>query len=228
MVRVLALETSTFSGSVAALEADQLLDEIATPAGTRTAQTLAPTIRRLLTSVGWEINGVQLIAVTRGPGSFTGLRIGVTTAKTLAYCTGASLIGVNTLRVLAAQSEGTDKQLVWAVADAQRQQLFAAQFRRDAELSCVRPTAILDKASFLSQLRPGEMVTGPGVQALTSELPASILASPETSWTPRACTVGKLASQLLQRDGPDDLWSFRPNYFRKSAAEEKLSHRPEA
>ena len=101
-MRILAMDTSGRRAAVAALEDDRVLAECDSPPGVRSAAALAPLIAELLKGVDWQLRRLDLIAVTQGPGSFTGLRIGVTTAKTLAYATGAAVIGVNTLEVIAA------------------------------------------------------------------------------------------------------------------------------
>src|SRR5207342_1377544 len=93
----------------------------------RTAQVLAPAIQQLLTAAEWSPKSVDLVAVTAGPGSFTGLRIGVTTAKAFAYAIGADVLGINTLEALALQAAPSASPL-WTVLDAQRQELFAARF----------------------------------------------------------------------------------------------------
>ena len=102
-MRILALETSLQGGSIALLEADQLAWQTDLPTDKRTAQTLVPAIREALENLGWSSRDVELVAVASGPGSFTGLRIGVTTAKVFAYAAGSQIIDLNTLEVIAAQ-----------------------------------------------------------------------------------------------------------------------------
>ena len=130
-MRILAIESSGRDVSVAALDGGetgaQLLREVVIPGSQRTAQALAPSIAELFAQLGWEPKSVQLVAVAIGPGSFTGLRIGVTTAKTLAYAVGAEVIGVNTLDVIAHQAPSMTSPL-WSIMDAQRKELFAAKF----------------------------------------------------------------------------------------------------
>src|SRR5438105_3971142 len=128
-MRILGVETSGSSGSVAVLDDEQLLATVALDPAQRTARTLAPAIRDLLTQVSWRPADVQLVAVTAGPGSFTGLRLGVTTAKTFAYAVGCQVLGVNTLEVIAAQTPRECSPLE-IVLDAQRQQLFVGTLAR--------------------------------------------------------------------------------------------------
>jgi tRNA threonylcarbamoyladenosine biosynthesis protein TsaB len=221
-VRILALETSSLSGSVAALEDDQLLGQTAFDPDQRTAQSFAPAIRDQLDAVGWRPRDIQLVAVTRGPGSFTGLRVGVTAAKTLAYAVSAHVVGLDTLRVIAWQAkEAADH--ICAVLNAQRQQVFVARFQHiDQEWTTVTPTSIVDNEAFLASLDARVSVTGTGLARLRDRLPDGVHAVDPSLWAPQAATVGILGYHDTQSGRRDDLWKLTPEYFRKSAAEEKL------
>ena len=80
-MRILALETTAITGSVALLEHEQLVHEIVLRDDQRSAQSLAPAIEAALQAVAWPLASIQLMAIAIGPGSFTGLRVGITTAK---------------------------------------------------------------------------------------------------------------------------------------------------
>jgi tRNA threonylcarbamoyladenosine biosynthesis protein TsaB len=222
-MRILALETSSRDASVALFDGDCLLGQTQFGADQRTAQVFATAIDRQLEGVGWRPGDLQLIVVSRGPGSFTGLRVGVTAAKTLAYATGAQVLGVNTQRVIAQQTEG-QWQEVTVVGDAQRQQLFVARFRRvgDQAASDGSPE-IVDSQQWLESLEAGRLVTGPGLSRLVARLPAGVQATPPDNWLPRAATLGRVGYYEYQGGRRDDLWKLAPVYYRKSAAEEKLA-----
>jgi len=220
-LRILALETSTLDASVAALEGDRLLGQTILDRSRRTAQCFAPAIQQQLQAVGWRPQDVQLVAVSQGPGSFTGLRVGVTAAKTLAYAVGAEVFAVNTLQVIARQSPA-ELQCVCAVLDAQRQQVFVAHFRREGDRFVeTTETRIEDNAQWLAGLSPGTAVTGPGLVTLRGKLPAGIVVVDAACWTPRAATVGLAAHLEHQSGNRHDLWTLNPVYYRSSAAEEK-------
>src|SRR4051812_4115512 len=104
MFRILALETSELSGSVAAAMDGDVVGELNLDPRLRSAQSLAPAIRTLLDQVGWRPQELALVAVTVGPGSFTGLRVGVATAKVMAYAAGADVLGISTHAAIAAAS----------------------------------------------------------------------------------------------------------------------------
>ena len=100
-MRILALETTDKTGSVAALDDCNILAQLMLDQNQRSAQSLAPAMKTLLEQVQWQPKDVQLVGVSVGPGSFTGLRVGVTTAKVFAYAVGADVLGINTLEAIA-------------------------------------------------------------------------------------------------------------------------------
>ena len=223
-MHILALETSGYSGDVALLSDDRVVAQVPLPDEKRTAQMLAPGIAQALCQAGWQPRDVQLVAVTIGPGSFTGLRVGVTTAKTYAYAAGAEVLGVDTLAVIAAQVPPPENAAVelWVVLDAQRQQLFAASFQYvNGEWSAVEAAQILAREDFFARLRPGVMTTGSGLARTMPELPRGVIVVPQNHWQPQAITVGRLAWRHYQSGRRADLWRLAPHYLRLSAAEEK-------
>lgn len=225
-MRLIAIETSGRHGSVALLEGSaeeaRLIRQLVLTGQERTARTLAPALHQLLTDAGWAARSVGLIAVAVGPGSFTGLRIGVTTAKTLAYATAAEVVGVHTLAALAAQAPPSDTPL-WAILDAQRQELFAACFEnRECEplpIDC--RTTLVTQDEWLSQLRAGDWVIGPVLRRLAARLPAGVVPVAEELWQPTAAAVGRVGWQAYRAGRRDDLWKLVPLYGRPSYAEEK-------
>jgi tRNA threonylcarbamoyladenosine biosynthesis protein TsaB len=226
-MQIVAVETSGRHGSVAALSEEagkpRLLREMELAVDQRTAQTLAPALRQLLMDVRWPPQSIHLVAVAVGPGSFTGLRIGVTTAKTFAYAAGAEVLGVNTLTVLAAQAQPSSEPL-WTIIEAQRQELFVAKFNGNIAdaLAIDCETSIVRQDIWLAQLRPGERVIGPALRRLASKLPAGVVAVEEELWQPMAATVGRVAWHAHRAGRRDNVWKLAPHYYRPSAAEEKM------
>ena len=222
MTRTLAVETSGAHGSLAILEDDRLVFDQELPTTQRSAQTLAPSMSTALEQAGWSASEFDLVATTIGPGSFTGLRVGVTTTKTLAYAADAQVVGLNTLQVIAAQVIGEARE-VDVILDAQRQQLFHSRFLIGESVmpKAMMDVRIVDIQEFVDSLQDTSIVTGPGISRLTN-VPRTVTLISEEARTPRAATVGKLAIIEAQCGNTLDCWSLVPNYYRKSAAEEKL------
>lgn len=230
-LRILALETTGASGSVAALLEEQILAERELQDGQRSAQSMAPGIAALLAEVGWQPRDVQLVAVTHGPGSFTGLRVGVTTAKTWAYATGAAILGVDAMLVVAAQSPmdaAKNSGGCWVAFDAQRGEFVVARVERIStidplDVRIAESPHIVDAEAWLASRKAGDLLSGPGLArcGTLSETAATVL--DPSLWQPRASVVGQIASRAHHAGGRQDLWSLAPIYFRPSAAEEKLA-----
>jgi tRNA threonylcarbamoyladenosine biosynthesis protein TsaB len=222
-MNILALETTEAVASLAAFRDYNLLLEMDLDSKQRSAQSLAPGVRELLGRAGWQTADVNLVAVSIGPGSFTGVRVGVATAKVLAYAAGAEVLGVETLATIAAAVPGEVQDLS-VVLDAQRGQLVTQRFHRgpDQRLVAEQPWQLMDVDAWLGSLGPGVAVAGPILRRLADRLPGHVRLLERTFWSPRAATVGRLAIADHALGRRDDLWKLLPIYFRRSAAEEKL------
>ena len=225
-MRILALETTERVGSVAAWRDGNLLLQNDLDPNQQSARSLAPILRDLLGQVGWRPGDVGLVAVSQGPGSFTGLRVGVSTAKTFAYAVGAEVLGVDTLQTIAAAAPDDLSRLAVAV-DAQRGEVVAQRFERgdDGLPKPVDSPHLLPIDAWLAGLPPGCNVSGPVLRKLAGRLPAHIVPLESSYWRPTAANVARLAARDYAAGRHDDLWSFVPRYCRPSAAEEKWAKR---
>jgi tRNA threonylcarbamoyladenosine biosynthesis protein TsaB len=224
---ILAIETVATAGSVALLRAGEVVSEQDLPAESRSARTLAAGIREIWSGAGRPL--VSLVAVASGPGSFTGLRVGITTAKALAYGWGTKLLGVGTLDAIAAQAPASDLAGgadLQAVIDAQRKELFVGGFRFFAgRWQRVGADSIVAIDAWLGSLTPGSIVTGPAMKKLLDRVRADVSVVEEAAWQPGAATVGKLAWEAHLAGAVDELWTLAPEYLRASYAEERTHHR---
>ncbi len=221
-MRILAIETIEMTGSVCTLVDDRVLAERRLEAGQRSAQSLAPGIAAVLDGSGWLPSDVDLVAVATGPGSFTGLRIGVTTAKTLAYAIGCEAIGIHTFAAVAAQAPA-DVARVTTVLDAQRNELYVADFHRSPQDAMLgeETTRIVRAADWLAGLTAGTTVTGPGLAKLLSRLPEGMRVVEASQWSPVAAAIGKLGWRAFSGGRRDPVFDLMPAYFRRTAAEEQ-------
>ncbi|WP_437206983.1 tRNA (adenosine(37)-N6)-threonylcarbamoyltransferase complex dimerization subunit type 1 TsaB [Planctomicrobium sp. SH664] len=218
----LGIETSGRAGSVALLRDGELLENVELSAsGRRHARTLVPEIGELLLRHQLTSFDVDVVGVSIGPGSFTGLRTGCVCAKTFAFATGCRIVGVDTFLAVASQSP-PDVRSVWVIDDALRGDLFAGEYHQSTEgdWSCVTPPRLVALAEWRSLVTSSQSVSGPGVEKLTEDLQGLALRT-GADCSPQAASVARLASQRADRNQCDDAWSLEPVYIRRSAAEEK-------
>jgi tRNA threonylcarbamoyladenosine biosynthesis protein TsaB len=223
-MRILAIETVGLSGSVAALESDRLIALRDLDPSMRSAQSLTPTILELLAVVGWQPENAELVAVATGPGSFTGLRVGVTTAKMFAYAVKADLLGINTLEAIAWQAIAQSNRL-YTVLDALRNQVFVGKFSRESNgpWQWNGETQLLDNDTWIAKVFHDTAVSGPGLAKLLARIPPGSEIVDADRWSPKANSVGQLAWRHYKSGSRHDVFSLVPQYFRPSAAEEKKS-----
>jgi tRNA threonylcarbamoyladenosine biosynthesis protein TsaB len=252
-MRVLALETTEAIGSVAASVDGNLLAQLMLDSRQRTAQAFAPALRAVLEQVGWQPREVELVGVTVGPGSFTGLRIGITAAKTFAYAAKAEILGIDTLEAVAAAAPEGVKALSAAV-DAQRGDVVAGSFRRGADgwFEPLGPSQLMDAETWLRGLALGAKVqakrtvpfssdenrdsplsvdlpvlSGPALRKLAARVPQGVQMLDQRYWAPTAAAVAQLAAHQYAAGRRDDVWTLLPHYSRRSAAEEKWEAKEE-
>ena len=226
----LGVETSGMTGAVA-LRRDGLLVESVSleTSGRRHAQTLIAEVDALLRRAGQCAQDLNLIAVSIGPGSFTGLRVGVVFAKTLAYAIGCRLAAVDTLRAIAAACP-TDVSEVFVVSDAQRGDLFVGHYRLGN--TAVGPVRVGDIAiestdllcqRFRDIASDGSNIAISGPAAATIPTSSSVGQLPAEFHQPRAEYIAQLGEQQMHFGDLVDPWQLEPFYLRRSAAEEKAA-----
>src|SRR6185295_15226185 len=145
-MRALALETSGRTGSVALVtDGAQIVSEETFAHGLQHAAHLLPMIDRLCRAQGWTPRDVDELYISAGPGSFTGLRIGITLAKTLAFATGVKIVAVPTVEVLTENAPAEARHVI-IVLDAKRDQILTARFERAGNAQWIeREPAHLDR-----------------------------------------------------------------------------------
>jgi tRNA threonylcarbamoyladenosine biosynthesis protein TsaB len=220
-LKILGIETSTLRCEVALSLDDQFVASARPPADTRPTATFAPTIRELCRSVGWSPRELDLICVDQGPGSYTGLRVGITCAKTLAFAAGAAMATASSLEVVANNVPPTER-LVEVAFDAARGQVFACRFRRDANAwTALSDVRIVGVDEWASGLDPSGLVTGPALEKYHGLVPVSIRIDDMSNWWPRADWVIRLGLRQIRTKPLREYFLLEPAYLRPSAAEEK-------
>jgi tRNA threonylcarbamoyladenosine biosynthesis protein TsaB len=226
-VKLLAVETSTLMGAAALLEDDTVVAECRLNIAVTHSERLLAAVDHLLEAARWQLADVEGLAVAIGPGSFTGLRIGVSTMKSLAYATGTPLCGVPTLDALA-WSLPFAAYPVCPMLDAKKGEVYAALYRtregRVERLWDYRALAPEALAEELGREDLGPVVflgdgVAPAAPVLSRALGAAARFAPPAHRLPSAATVAELGRGALLRGEAADPATLVPLYLRRSEAE---------
>lgn len=227
-MRVLALDTSTFVGTVAVVQDGELRAEASASVRASHGETLLPQLARVLQQSGLSLDEIDLFAVGIGPGSFTGVRIGVATAKGLALAQQRPLIGVTSLRSLA-RGMGCGAGLCAPVLDAHKGEVYCAAY-------ALTPGGELEPRVAPFHAPPGQAaerlaagaagerlwIAGGGLErygaAFSDPLGPNWARAPRFCDVPRAACLAHEALRELAQSGPSDLASLEPMYLRPSDA----------
>jgi tRNA threonylcarbamoyladenosine biosynthesis protein TsaB len=226
-VRLLAVETSTLTGAVALLEAGTLVAESRVNITVTHGERLMAAIDALLRAARWGLGDVGGFAVAVGPGSFTGLRIGLSTVKGLAFATGRPVAGVPTLDALA-WALPFCAYPVCPVLDARKDEVYTALYRTlEGRLELLEAARTVAPATLAEELRAGTegplVFVGDGVapfaEVFTGILGPRARLAPANLRLPSAVTVGELGAGALARGEAADPAALVPLYLRPSEAE---------
>jgi tRNA threonylcarbamoyladenosine biosynthesis protein TsaB len=226
---LLAIETSGRRGGVALFAGDgegapRLVEETYLAEGLRHARDLVPTLRAVCERADLAPRAVDALAVSIGPGSFTGIRIGVTLAKFVAHDAGAAVVTVPSLRALA-ENAPPDRSPVCCIRDAKRRGLYASVFERRGEaLEETFGPALIQPDDLAARLPAGALVLGRGAAKAREALAAFDLA-PEDLWDVRPSAVGRLGYAAWQAGETADPLRLEPVYLRRPEAEEVWERR---
>lgn len=220
---VLGVETSTMQGGVALVGDHGLVSEYILNVEATHSERLLPTIDRMLRDAGVGTEDLGGIAVSIGPGSFTGLRIGLSTAKGLAHATGLPVVSVPTLEALAWALPAARWQ-VCPVLDARKQEVYAALFQHEpGGLHRLMEDAALDPEDLCGRIRKPTLFLGDGVEVYVELfrrlLGDRLLLPPLAHRGARPACVAELGRGRLLRGERDVVESLVPRYLRPSEAE---------
>lgn len=224
---ILALETTGAHASAAIIDEKGTVFEKRSEEVLNHLQSLLPMVKELLEENKLQLDDMTAIAASKGPGSFTGIRIGVSSARALAQALGKKTIGVPTLKAFAYNMPDYDG-LICPVFDARRSQVYAGAYRwnegKIEEAVKGAPYAIED---FLKEVeRAGEkrMFFGDGIRAYEGFFEREIIA-PEAARFQSAASVARLAKDMLEAGLETDYEELMPDYMRKAEAERRLEEK---
>ena len=228
---ILAFETTAKAGSVALLEDGKLLAESYQNTGLTHSQTLMVMAEDMLKQAGKTVADVTAVAVAEGPGSFTGVRIGVAAAKGFAWGAEIPCCGVSTLEAMA-ETLGVYEGHICACMDARRNQVYNALFLADGgnleRVSEDRAIALTELKSDLEHIDGPVFLVGDGAaltyKTLKDAVPELVL-PPEHRMHQRASGVAIVAARKIAAGESGDANALTPNYLRLSQAERERAER---
>lgn len=226
---ILAVDSATPVAGVALVNEEKVIVEHFSNYKRFHSENLLPIIDKCLAECSCRLQDLTAIAVTTGPGSFTGIRIGLATVKGLSLGSGIPLVGISTLDALAGNIVGSD-YLACAVLNARKNEVYAAFYDvkgNSPQLvwgpAAAKPEVVADQALLLAQDRPGVIILGDGYWAYREtfqlQLGDRMRAAPSHLLLPRAASVGILARRKVGAREFEDPHGIRPCYIRLSEAE---------
>jgi len=223
-MKILGIDTSTSCGSVGLIDGDSVIAEYLLDIPTTHSERLLNSIEYVLEQAGCSIETLDGWAISLGPGSFTGLRIGVSTIKGLAFATEKPVAGVPTLDALASNISPTP-YLICPILDARKGEIYTSLYRFDDEDTPVRISAYqaIRPEDLVKKIEEKTIFLGNGVPTygdyLRNALPTLATFVPAPLNLPYGSTVARLGLERIQRNEVLDLSTFTPIYIRASEAE---------
>lgn len=224
-MKILAIDTSALTATAAILSEDTLIGEISTTTKLTHSQTIMPMIDELLKKVSLDITDIDIFACSEGPGSFTGLRIGIGTIKGLAYGLGKPVVGVSTLEALAHNIDVTDL-IICPVMDARRGQVYNGLYRyNEGVLECIAEPRALSIEELCEELTKKTIFVGDGVNVHKEKI-KELLGENAVFTSPQNLLqrAGSVAYAALSKEAvsAEDLTAV---YLRKPQAEREREER---
>ncbi len=224
-MRILGIDTASRTCSVAVCHDDTIRAEITDGSGETHSRHLMALVDRALAMAGEELRAMDALAVNRGPGSFTGVRIGISTAKGLAAGAALPLVGVSGLEALAWQAAPT-RRLICPLLDARRREVYTARYRfAKGELVCLAPETVCAPEDAVRDMEGPCVLIGDGVSVYADRLSAvlgdAFRVAPPFQHYVRAGAIAFAARPRIA-SAANDLMQLVPMYLRPSYAQEPV------
>lgn len=228
-MKVLALDSSSIVATVALIDEERVIGEIIINHKKNHSEKLMPIIQQLLDGVEEKIEDVDAFGVCIGPGSFTGIRIGMSTAKALAQAGSKPLIGISTLEGLAFQLPYS-RGVICPILDAQRNQIYTGLYKWEGDqLFSIEEDQAIGAEEWIEKIKDRTEdihLVGDGIVKFSSlfqeKLGEKVSIAPSIVRMPRASSIASLALQRVQKGESTDYKDVVPHYIRKSQAEQNL------
>ena len=228
-MKILAIDSCSNVATAALVEDDVLIAQFSLNDKTTHSTKLLPQIEYMMQNAQTEFADIDLFAITVGPGSFTGQRIGVATAKALAHATKKPMVGVSALMAMAYNIKFTD-YLICPIMDARREQVYTASFKwQDDELVTVKEDRAMALDDLLEEIDENVIFFGDGVPVFKEKIAAKLgnkaHFAPANLMHINGGGVAEAAKSEYKKGNACDYASLVPTYLRLSQAEREYNDR---
>lgn len=226
-MKILAVDTSGMTASVAIAEDEKTIAQFSMNHKRTHSEKLLPMIDHMLKTALWDMAEIDLFVVAKGPGSFTGLRIGIATVKALAHAGNKPVVAVSTLDSLAENCFVQDQTLVCPILDARRSQVYCAVYGNEEKIrnDCAIPLAEL--LAFLNGRKT--LFLGDGVdvhrETIQKELGENALFQPEQFRYQNAASLARVGIKAFRDGASLPYYQVEPSYLRVSQAERERAEK---
>lgn len=224
-MKVLAIDTSTMMASCALLDEENLLGEFSLNQNMGHSENLVPMVKTLLDNLNLKVSDIDLYGVALGPGSFTGLRIGIATVKAFAHVYNKPIVGVSTLEGLAFNVRASG--VIVPIIDARKNRVYTGIYKwEDGYLNNVEEPTVMEIDELLEHLKENYnniIVNGNGIyihrEKIKDKLGDRVEFAPFIQNTCRAASIGELALLKREEGKLESYFSLVPEYIRQSQAQ---------
>jgi len=223
-MKILAIETSCDIGSIALLEDENVIKEKFLKKVMVHGRELVPAMQSILSKSKISFRDIDMIAVDVGPGSYTGLRVGLATAKGFAYALKKDIVGVRSLDAIAENITAKNISFISPVVDARWQQVFSAIYKADGgKKEVVIEPAARSPTEFAKMIPPKSVLLGNALASYKNVFAVGKWKiSDKRNWFPRASKIGLLGYERYKNGEKDDVFKIIPLYLRLTEAEVKF------
>lgn len=226
-MKILAIESSATVASIAIIENKKIICEYMINDKKTHSQTIMPMLESIKKQIQLDLGTLEAIAVSSGPGSYTGLRIGSSTAKGLAHVLNIPVVGISTIESMA-YNIGHTEYIICPMLDARRQHVFSGAYVYEGDrlknIIPINQIGVVELINILKRYNAKIIFLGDGYEAHTDliheELDGEyIIEARAIDFLPRATNLGFLAIKKLEKGEGEDYMTHQPNYYRLSQAE---------
>jgi len=214
-MKILGIDTSTKFLSVGVYDGAKVYS-YNLEVGRRLSSLLAKTLKRILDSLGWQASDIDYFACGLGPGSFTGMRVGVATIKGLAWSLHKPIIGISTLDILARNIKAVDAKVV-PMVDAKRNLIYCSVYKTEGSIQKrITPYLLLTKAQFLKKMSARSIIFGDALPLYKEDILRNIknvIILDRDYWYPRGHNIIELALEKIKQKKLSNSFKIKPIYL---------------